>query len=178
MASLEDLQAKTTASPTQVNSSPNSDAETSDMETVHSADKTVYKLMVYVPKKMSRFSNWVLGLGEHNTETQSRLTELGFDYMQPITVKLRTPEFPECFRCSHIDEENQECKNGCYILEDGESEMPWVRTCKAEECVGHMWKGKKKSDGDGRLCFGTTKVRLVCIDVPQCTRESQLSSSV
>ena len=83
------------------------------------------------------------------------------DDMATKVIKIKSAWFPADMRCEHVQNARR-CEEGCYVLEKGGDIWRWK--CKREGCEGHVYEGRVKADGEGRVCFGKKGERMVCIE--------------
>jgi hypothetical protein len=87
--------------------------------------------------------------------------EKHLDEMSTKVIKIKSSLFPLELRCVHVRYATT-CKKGCYVLERSSPIARWH--CTDNKCKGHVYCGSRKTDKEGRACFGKKGKRMVCIE--------------
>jgi len=87
--------------------------------------------------------------------------EKHLDDMSTKKIKIKSAWFPADMRCAHV-QKARVCEEGCYVLEKGGDIARWK--CKREDCEGHVYESRVKSDDAGKVCFGKKGERMVCVE--------------
>ena len=87
------------------------------------------------------------------------------DDMPLRKIEIDSYQIPLELRCRHLtDWAQHECMKGCYVLERGGEHHRFK--CGNKKCRGHVYTSPILKDEDGVSCFGPSRRRMVCIDLP------------
>lgn len=109
-------------------------------------EDTVYTLTVYVPPRRPKwyrpFRPEIHKDFSIRPETIQPGESIGWHklkFLKTKTVKIKSYLFPAEVRCEHLAEpEKTECKEKCYVLEEGDKDRKSGQ-CEKDDCLGHVY---------------------------------------